>query len=89
MVEVGRAGGEFARVTDAVSVAVCLRRVRDGWAVVVGISNVVRVLVRKHSSGDCEGGASAREHCCGRCKERGHIALIARVCSPREHPTIG
>lgn len=58
-IEVRSAGGEFARVADTVAVAICLRRVRDGWAVVVGVGAAVAVGVDEWRPHDCDGVESA------------------------------
>jgi len=48
VVEVGGAGSDFAQVAHAITVAVGLRWVREGGAVVCGVRSTVAVGVERH-----------------------------------------
>ena len=62
VVEVWRAGGNFARIADAVVVAIGLRWVGDSGAVIVGVGSTVAVGVEWWRSLECDGVSVARRN---------------------------
>ena len=86
-VEVRYAGHEFARIADAVVVAVGLRWVCDGGAVVDGVRATVAVGVDGWDC-DCNGVPLAPGDTCARAYFVGDVALAVAVLSPASHKTI-
>jgi hypothetical protein len=82
VVEVRRAGSDFARIAYAVGVAVGLRGVCNGGAVVGGVGATVAIGVDEWWSRDCDGVRVARRDACARTKIRGRVALLDDVVSP-------
>ena len=86
VVEVWRAGSEFTHVTDAVVVAVCLRWVRDGGAVVDGVGATIAVSV---DFCDYDGVEASSRDTCACAKVTWRVALTGAVVSPASDEAIG